>query len=35
MEVRTINRVFQEGLTSLFFYDNEQLRDLTIFYGVF
>jgi predicted nucleotidyltransferase len=34
-EVRTISRVFQEGLTSLFFYDNEQLRDLTIFYGVF
>ena len=34
-EVRTISRVFQEGLTSLFFYDNEKLRDLTIFYGVF
>ncbi len=34
-EVRSISRVFQEGLTALFFYDNEKLRDLTIFYGVF
>jgi hypothetical protein len=34
-EVRSIGRVFQEGLTALFFYDNEKLRDLTIFYGVF
>jgi hypothetical protein len=34
-EVRNISRVFQEGLTSLFFHDNERLRELTIFYGVF
>lgn len=34
-EVRSISRVFQEGLTALFFHDNEKLRDLTIFYGVF
>ena len=34
-EVRRISRVLQEGLTALFFHDNEKLRDLTIFYGVF
>ncbi len=34
-EIRNISRVFQEGLTALFFYDSEKLRDLTIFYGVF
>jgi predicted nucleotidyltransferase len=34
-EVRAISRVFQEGLTALFFHDDEKLRELTIFYGVF
>jgi len=34
-EVRSMSRVFQEGLTALFFHDNEKLRDLTIFCGVF
>jgi hypothetical protein len=34
-EVRSMSRVFQEGLTSLFFHDNEKLRELTTFYGVF
>ncbi len=34
-EVRKMSRVFQEGLTSLFFYDDEELKQLTIFYGVF
>lgn len=34
-EVRSISRVFQEGLTALFFHDSARLRDLTIFYGVF
>lgn len=34
-EVRKISRVFQEGLTALFFYDDDKLRELTIFYGVF
>jgi hypothetical protein len=34
-QVRSISRVFQEGLTALFFHDNDKLRDLTIFYGVF
>jgi predicted nucleotidyltransferase len=34
-EVRKISRMFQEGLTALFFYDDAKLRDLTIFYGVF
>jgi predicted nucleotidyltransferase len=34
-EVRKISRIFQEGLTALFFYDDEKLRELTIFYGVF
>jgi len=26
---------FQNGLTAMFFHDDEKLRDLTIFYGVF
>jgi len=34
-EVRVISRRFQEGLTDLFFKDNDKLRDLTVFYGVF
>jgi hypothetical protein len=34
-EVRTFAREFQKGLTALFFHDHEQLRKLTIFYGVF
>jgi predicted nucleotidyltransferase len=34
-EVRSISRVFQEGLTALFFDNDEKLRELTIFYGVF
>lgn len=34
-EVRSIARTFQDGLTALFFYDDDKLRDLTIFYGVF
>ncbi|MGH9741576.1 MAG: hypothetical protein ACRD51_04415 [Candidatus Acidiferrum sp.] len=34
-EVRSIGRAFQEGLTALFFQDDEKLRELTIFYGVF
>ena len=34
-EVRNISHVFQEGLTALFFDDDEKLRELTIFYGVF
>ena len=34
-EVRKFSHAFQEGLTALFFYDDERLRDLTIFYGVF
>jgi hypothetical protein len=34
-EVRRCGQQFQEGLTSLFFEDNKNLRDLTIFYGVF
>lgn len=34
-EVRQQGHEFQEGLTSLFFKDNQKLRDLTIFYGVF
>lgn len=34
-EVRQQGHEFQEGLTSLFFRDNEKLRDLTIFYGLF
>jgi predicted nucleotidyltransferase len=34
-EVRKFSHEFQEGLTALFFYDDEKLRDLTIFYGVF
>jgi predicted nucleotidyltransferase len=34
-EIRSLSRVFQEGLTALFFHDSEKLRDLTIFYGVF
>jgi predicted nucleotidyltransferase len=34
-EVRKYSRDFQTGLTDLFFNDNEKLRDLTIFYGVF
>ena len=34
-EVRAIGRAFQEGLIALFFQDNEKLRDLTTFYGVF
>jgi len=34
-EVRNISRVFQEGLTALFFHDDDRLRELTIFYGVF
>src|ERR1700678_2383889 len=34
-EVRKMSRIFQEGLTSLFFYDDEELKQLTIFYGVF
>jgi predicted nucleotidyltransferase len=34
-EVRSIGRVFQEGLTALFFHDDEKLRELTVFYGVF
>jgi predicted nucleotidyltransferase len=34
-EIRSIGRTFQQGLTALFFHDDEQLRDLTIFYGVF
>jgi predicted nucleotidyltransferase len=34
-EVRTFTRNFQDALTALFFHDNKQLRDLTIFFGVF
>jgi len=34
-EVRKMSKIFQDGLTALFFYDDEKLRDLTIFYGVF
>jgi predicted nucleotidyltransferase len=34
-EVRKISRTFQDGLTALFFNDDEKLRNLTIFYGVF
>jgi hypothetical protein len=34
-EVRRHSHDFQEGLTALFFNDNKELRDLTIFYGVF
>lgn len=34
-EVRRFSHEFQEGLTALFFRDNEKLRKLTIFYGVF
>src|SRR6266568_1156582 len=34
-EVRKFGRDFQDGLTALFFQDNEQLRRLTIFYGMF
>lgn len=34
-EVRKMGREFQEGLTSLFFEDDEELKKLTIFYGVF
>src|SRR5712692_7499494 len=34
-EVRRFSRDFQEGLTALFFHDNEQLRNLTVFFGVF
>lgn len=34
-EVRRYSHDFQEGLTALFFNDNKELRDLTIFYGVF
>src|SRR5258708_11647690 len=34
-EVRKFSHAFQEGLTALFFYDDEKLRELTIFYGVF
>jgi len=34
-EVRQYSRDFQDGLTDLFFNDNQKLRDLTIFYGVF
>jgi len=34
-EVRIFAREFQDGLTSLFFRDNEELRKLTIFFGVF
>ena len=34
-EVRTFSRNFQDALTALFFGDNKQLRELTIFFGVF
>lgn len=34
-EVRKFSHQFQEGLTALFFQDNERLRELTTFYGVF
>lgn len=34
-DVRTFTRNFQDALTALFFGDNKQLRDLTIFFGVF
>lgn len=34
-EVRRFSREFQDGLTNLFFYENEKLQELTIFYGVF
>jgi len=33
-EVR-FSHEFQNGLTAMFFHDDEKLRDLTIFYGVF
>jgi predicted nucleotidyltransferase len=34
-EVRRFSHEFQDGLTAMFFKDDEKLRDLTIFYGVF
>ncbi len=34
-EVRVFSRAFQAGLTALFFEDNEELRKLITFYGVF
>jgi hypothetical protein len=34
-EVRQFSYEFQNGLTAMFFHDDEKLRDLTIFYGVF
>ena len=34
-EVRRFSREFQDGLTNLFFYENQKLQELTIFYGVF
>jgi len=34
-EVRQFTRDFQDALTALFFGDNKQLRELTIFFGVF
>jgi hypothetical protein len=34
-EVRQFSHEFQNGLTAMFFHDDEKLRDLTIFYEVF
>jgi hypothetical protein len=34
-EVRQFSHDFQDGLTAMFFHDEEKLRDLTVFYGVF
>jgi hypothetical protein len=34
-EVRQFSHDFQDGLTAMFFHDDEKLRDLTVFYGVF